>query len=821
MKYFLVSLLFICSVEMGYTQWKSNTSTPTVVSAAPDFQYAVLYSIDDNANSFYVWADYRDNLIDLYAQKLDAKGTPQWTKDGLRIGRILDKSTFIYTPKLIKPDGKGGAYILWHRCIDVNKTDRRNLYAQYVSSEGKAQWAADGVKVTEQELTSDDANDGVLELNDLKNDKLLITFNNFNRTTNDNVVYTKKLNYSGAVIEEETKLLQAKGLETKVIYDEKNSKFLALVRDPNADYSFQTFDTSNKEILPLTAALPNPFNGKSRIDMFKVDTDGNAIVGRTISGEDKRTVFVHKINKDGKNLWGISGVNLGSNSTFDVQIIPTSDGGGFATWIETGDKSRPFQKAKINANGNIIWKNEVFTPRSDKAYFLPNKLISDGKDGVYTLWLKPKDIGYDLTVQHFDANGNPKFGEDGVAIKDYTFYSDYRLMLHPKNGGVIVLYGCNKEVEDGRGGSVDLYTNYFTENGKFGLEVQPSITLSNLSSNSFCAGQSFTVAFTTADANFNLDNNFRILLSDKTGSFDKAIEIGRDPRRSVNVKTAQDLESGTYKVKVVSTSPIIESTNTLDITVGQTPPPVIAADKLSICAGGNEKVTLTSSSCKDGVLKWSNSSTGTTIAISPVDNTTYTATCAVAGCKESSISNALLIQAIKLAVTASNSGPYFEGELLKLSSNATSGTAPLKYEWSGPNGFAANIQNPSILNIGINATGTYTVKVTDANNCFGTAQTEVKVSAILANEPLSKALVNVFPNPVAEQLNVSFELQPNKALNITILDSRGRIVEQRKINALGGIQQEKFDIRNLVGGQYFLKINTSEQEVVKKIIISQ
>lgn len=821
MKYFLTILLITFSVHISSAQWKPNDATPSMVSAAPDFQYAVLYSIDDDGNSFYVWADYRDNLIDLYAQKLDARGTPQWTKDGLRIGRILDKSTFIYTPKLIKPDAKGGAYILWHRCIDVNKTDRRNLYAQYVSSEGKAQWAADGVKVTDQELTSDDANDGVLELNDLKNDKLLITFNNFNRSTNDNVVYTKKLNYAGKVVENETKLLEAKGLETKVLYDEKNSRFIALIKDPSTDYFFQTFDAANKALLPLTAALPNPFSGNTRIDLFKVDAEGNAIVGRTLTTSDKRTVFVHKISKDGKNIWGSNGVNLGSNSTFDVQIIPTSDGGGMATWIETGDKSRPFQMAKINANGSIIWKKDVFTPRSDKSYFLPNKLISDGKDGVYTLWLAPKNIGYDLTIQHFDSNGNPKFGEDGVAIKDYTFFSDYRLMLHPKTGGVIVLYGCNKELEDGRGGSVDLYTNYFTETGKIGLDVPPSITIASPSSNSFCAGQSFSVSFTTADGSFNLDNNFRILLSDKTGNFDKAVEIGKDTRKTVNVKTTQDLEKGTYKIKVVSTSPVIESTNTVEIIVGDTGAPIIASDKLSVCAGGNEKVTLTSSSCKDGLLKWSNGLTSSSIAVSPVDNTTYTATCAISGCKESVVSNSILIQAIKLAVTASNTGPYFEGELLRLSSASSTGTAPLKYEWTGPNSFASTVQNPSILNISVSASGTYSVKVTDANNCQGNAQTEVKVSPILANEAPNNAVVSVFPNPVSEQLSVSFDSEPNKQISITVLDSRGRVIEQRKLKSLGGNQQEKFDIRNLTSGQYLLKINTSQQEVVKKIVISQ
>jgi hypothetical protein len=392
---------------------------------------------------------------------------------------------------------------------------------------------------------------------------------------------------------------------------------------------------------------------------------------------------VHKSTKDGKNNWGNSGVNLGSNSTFNVQIVLSSDGGGIATWIETGDKLSPFQMAKINATRNMIWKKNVFTPRSDKSYFLPNKLISDGKDGVYTLWFSPKNIGYDLTIQHFDSNRNPKFGEDSVVINDYTFFSDYRLRLHPKTGGVIVLYGCNKELEDGRGDAVDLLTNYYTESGRIGLDVLPSITLGSPRLNSFCAGQSFSISFTTADGSFNLDNNFRILLFDKKGNYDKAVEIGKDTRQTVNVKTTQELEKNTYKIKVVSTSPIIGSTNYVEIIVGDTGIPTIASDKLSICAGGNDIVTLTTSSCKDGLLKWSNGSTITTIAVSQIDNTTYTATCSIAVCKESAVLNSILIQAVRLSVTASNAGPYFEGELLRLNSASSTGTAPLKYEWTG------------------------------------------------------------------------------------------------------------------------------------------
>jgi hypothetical protein len=812
-KYYLL-LFFLSLFQTSVAQWKTNDTTPVSVSAASNFQYAVLYSIDEAGNSFYVWADYRNDNIELYAQKLDNKGTPQWTKDGLRIGKILDKNTFIYTPKLIKPDGKGGAYIAWHRLIDVNKVEIRNLYAQYVSSDGKTQWADDGIKITDQELTSYDPNDGVMELNDLKDGQLLFIFNNYDASSKANVVYTQKRNYAGITVEAETKLLEGKGLETKVLYDEKNSQFIALIKDASADYLFQTFDATNKPMISAAAFYSNPFVGNSRIDLFKIDNDGNAVVGRTLSGDDKKIVVAHKISKDGKSIWGSNGTNLGSNTTFDVQIVPTSDGGGIATWLETGDKSRPFQVAKLKANGDLLWKNDVFTPKSNESYFLPNKLIADGKDGVYTLWLKPKDIGYDLTVQRIDANGTLKFGDDGLAFKDFTFFSDYRLIPYPK-GGVIVLYGANQELEDGRGGSVDLFTNYMTEAGKLGFDALPTITVTPNATNSYCAGQAFPVSLTTPGS-YNLENNFRVLLSDKTGSFEKAIEIGKDIRKTINVTIPQGLEKGNYKIKVVSTSPIIESSNVIDIQIGDIEAPTITSDKVLVCADGIEKVAFSSKGCNDGIVKWSNLLTGMAISIAVSENTTYTAVCSVAGCKESVASNAIAIQANKIPATVSNTGPYFEGEVMKLSSSG--GT---KYEWSGPNSFTSTIQNPIVLNVPINASGTYTVKVTDDANCSATVQTVVLVSLILANEAPSQTSIKVYPNPVSQYIIVSFEAEANKDVNISLIDIRGKVVEQRKIKSQGGFQQESLDIQHLMGGQYLIKVNTSTQESVKKIVVSQ
>src|SRR5690606_32152751 len=65
-----------------------------------------------------------------------------------------------------------------------------------------------------------------------------------------------------------------------------------------------------------------------------------------------------------------------------------------------------------------------------------------------------------------------------------------------------------------------------------------------------------------------------------------------------------------------------------------------------------------------------------------------------------------------------------------LTSAATGGTGTLRYSWSGPNGYTANnAHNPSIVNATPAAGGTYTLTVTDANNCTATLTTNVNVHA--------------------------------------------------------------------------------------------
>ncbi len=78
------------------------------------------------------------------------------------------------------------------------------------------------------------------------------------------------------------------------------------------------------------------------------------------------------------------------------------------------------------------------------------------------------------------------------------------------------------------------------------------------------------------------------------------------------------------------------------------------------------------------------------------------------------------------APAASSNGPICVHETLQLSASSVPGAI---YRWTGPNGFSSGLQNPSIPNASVQASGTYSVTVT-VNGCTSApATTAVTVNA--------------------------------------------------------------------------------------------
>lgn len=102
---------------------------------------------------------------------------------------------------------------------------------------------------------------------------------------------------------------------------------------------------------------------------------------------------------------------------------------------------------------------------------------------------------------------------------------------------------------------------------------------------------------------------------------------------------------------------------------------------------------------------------------------TYTLTASNGICQVTKTINVTINS--KPALTASSNSPVCQGNSLNLFAQ---GPANATYQWTGPNGFSSNQQNPVINNVGTNQSGIYYVVCTDPNGCTNSSQVSVNIN---------------------------------------------------------------------------------------------
>lgn len=270
-----------------------------------------------------------------------------------------------------------------------------------------------------------------------------------------------------------------------------------------------------------------------------------------------------------------------------------------------------------------------------------------------------------------------------------------------------------------------------------------------------------------------------------------------------------NLEVSTLTATVVDETPMSRKDQTLrtrsvswTITGGSSTQIHIVPEKDSLCVGENTVLHLRG--CSGNIL-WGSSQTTNSITVNPATTTSYTAQC--------KLNNGVILHdTLRLNVVqhptpkASNTGPYFELDVIKLKAEGGH-----RYKWSGPLGFASNEQNPEIPNaLSINS-GTYHVNVWGDADCLSSTSTDVKVEILMSREHESLS-INVFPNPAQDfiRLEVPFE-----GLSTAILYStNGKVLKNAVFE-----KNTSFRISDLSPGLYFVKVQNGEKEVVTKVTV--
>jgi hypothetical protein len=122
----------------GVVQWTKNG---ILVTGAPGSQNSATLIGDGRYGFIATWLDQRGPSDDIYAQRILPNGTPKWSANGV----VVTGATGTQGAPIITAAGDAGALIAW---TDSRSSARPDIYAQSVDSVGVRKWApADGVAV--------------------------------------------------------------------------------------------------------------------------------------------------------------------------------------------------------------------------------------------------------------------------------------------------------------------------------------------------------------------------------------------------------------------------------------------------------------------------------------------------------------------------------------------------------------------------------------------------------------------------------------------------------------------------------------------------
>ncbi|MBN2025617.1 MAG: hypothetical protein JW854_02475, partial [Actinobacteria bacterium] len=364
-----LSFLLAASVCLAGVRWKPNGVALRGAGVAND-AYNPRIASDGSGGAIVTWMDDRSgSQWEIYAQRVDSSGTPQWTPDGVPL-RGTGEADSADDP-CITSDGSGGAIVAW---MDFRSESQFDIYAQRVDSSGTPQWTPNGVMLR-----------GTGEANDASNPCIISDGS------------------GGAIVAWED---NRNGLDD--IYAQRV--------DPSGTPQWTTNGVELRGTGVANAA-ENP--------CITSDGSGGAIVGwrdyRSISRWD---IYAQRVDSSGITQWTDNGVELRgtgvANNASSPRITSDGSGGAIVAWsdLRSGSKYEIYAR-RVDSSGNPQWTdNGVELRGTGVASSAGNPRIStDGSGGAIVAWNDNRSGKEDIYARRVDSSGNPQWTDEGVELR--------------------------------------------------------------------------------------------------------------------------------------------------------------------------------------------------------------------------------------------------------------------------------------------------------------------------------------------------------------------------------------------------------------------
>ncbi|HET7224332.1 MAG TPA: FlgD immunoglobulin-like domain containing protein [Candidatus Eisenbacteria bacterium] len=371
----------------GAPQW---TADGVLLSNTPALYPTIV--ADGSGGAIITWGDGRNGNADIYAQRVNAAGVPQWADSGVALCTALNNQLF---PR-IAPDGAGGAIVSW---IDGRSGSSYDIYAQRVNAAGVPQWADSGVALgasaypQSQDLPAivpDGAGGGI------------VTWTG--STVSGDHVYAQHVSADGVP------QWTAGGVRLCA--------------------------TEYNQVNPTIAA----------------DGAGGAIVAWSDirNGAGNFDIFARRVSAAGSPQWPAEGVALcaAMNDQTHPTIVADGAGGAIVTWQDARNGVGNFDiyAQRLSAAGVPQWADSgVALCIATNEQSAP-MIASDGAGGAIVTWRDARAGSFDVYAQRVNAAGAPQWAENGAALCTAAYNQDSPMIVPDGAGGAIVTWYDQRDV---------------------------------------------------------------------------------------------------------------------------------------------------------------------------------------------------------------------------------------------------------------------------------------------------------------------------------------------------------------------------------------
>jgi len=426
---------------------------------APKKQWFPFVLKDGGGGAFIAWPDQRDsasNGFDVYAQRLDASGVPQWTQNGMPVCTFPGDQA---NPHMAS-DGAGGVIIAWQ---DLRSWTNFDIYAQRLGPSGVPLWTAGGVRLRkaqkDQWLSHSDQPSIVAD----GRGGAIATWEEWVTGFNTDI-RAQRVDSSGVVqwTQYGIAVSTASSFQSypTLVGDEAGGAIITW-EDwrlwPVAHTYAQRVNGAGQGQWAVGGILVSDSTNDQRAPTLVSDERGGAIIAYTQWNGSDGDVFAQRVNAAGQLQWPANGVGVCTLSCNQIDPVIASDGAGGAILVWDDDRVNcsgcctDLYAQRLDAGGMATWVPQGVAVCTSWRVQSQPAVVGDGSGGAIVAWTDQRALTEpsDIYAQHLNALGIPQWALDGVNVTNASSGQGETSIASDEAGGAIIAW------DDGRNSPCD------------------------------------------------------------------------------------------------------------------------------------------------------------------------------------------------------------------------------------------------------------------------------------------------------------------------------------------------------------------------------